>query len=77
MVPELTLHRRDPSGRIVMQKLAMPERQHYLLYRNLADHLLMGEPLVTQPEQSVLVVKILEAAARSAAKGGIVETLDG
>jgi predicted dehydrogenase len=76
MIPDLTLHRRHPSGQIVAQKLAMPQRQHYLLYRNLADHLLTGEPIVAPLEQSVLVVAILEAAARSAAKGGTVETLN-
>jgi hypothetical protein len=77
MVPELTLHRRHPSGQIVTQKLAMPERRHYSLYRNLADHLLTGEPIEAPVEQSALVVGILEAAARSAAKGGSVEALDG
>jgi len=77
MVPDLNLYRRHPSGQIVVQKLALPERQHYLLYRNLADHLLTGEPIVAPLEQSVLVVAILEAAARSAANGGSVENLDG
>lgn len=77
MVPELTLHRRHPSGQIVTQKLPMPERRHYSLYRNLADHLLTGEPIEAPVEQSALVVGILEAAARSAAKGGSVEALDG
>lgn len=76
MIPDLTLHHRHPSGQIVVQKLAMPERQHYLLYRNLADHLLTGEPIVAPLEQSVLVVAILEAAAKSAARGGSAETLN-
>jgi predicted dehydrogenase len=77
MTPDLTLHRRHPSGQIVAQKLAMPRREHYVLYRNLADHLLTGEPIVAPLEQSVLVVAILEAAAKSAAKDGTVEILDG
>jgi predicted dehydrogenase len=76
MIPDLTLHHRHPSGQIVMQKLAMPERQPYLLYRNLADHLLTGEPIVAPLEQSVLVVAILEAAANSATRGGTTETLN-
>ncbi len=76
MVPDLTLHRRHPSGQIVAQKLALPERQHHLLYRNLADHLLTGEPIEAPLEQSVLVVAILEAAARSAERGSSVETLN-
>jgi hypothetical protein len=77
MPPDLTLYRRHHSGQIVPQKLAIPERQHYLFHRNLADHLLTGEPLVAPLDQSVQVVAILEAAARSATKGGTVEVLDG
>ena len=77
MVPDLTLHRRHHSGQIVAQKLALPKREHYLFHRNLADHLLTGEPIVAPLEDSVRVVEILEAAARSAAKGGTLEVLDG
>lgn len=77
MVPDLTLHRRHHSGQIVVQKLALPARQHFPFHRNLADHLLTGEPIVAPLDQSVQVVAILEAAARSAAKGGTVEVLDG
>ena len=77
MVPELTLHHRHHSGQIVAQKLALPEREHYLFHRNLADHLITGEPIVAPLEQSVKVVAILEAASRSAANGGTVEVLDG
>jgi predicted dehydrogenase len=77
MLPELTLHRRTPSGPVVAQKLAAPKPQDFALYRNLADHLLTGEPIEAPVEQSVLVVAILEAAARSAARKGSVEVLDG
>lgn len=77
MVPDLTLHRRHHSGQIVAQKLALPKREHYLFHRNLADHLLTGEPIVAPLDDSVRVVGILEAAARSAAKGGAVEVLNG
>jgi hypothetical protein len=77
MLPDLMLYRRHPSGQVVAQKLATPARRHYLLYSNLADHLLAGEPIVAPLEHSVLVVAILEAAARSAANGGAVEALDG
>jgi predicted dehydrogenase len=77
MAPDLTVHRRHHSGQIVAQKLALPPREHYLFYRNLADHLLSGEPIVAPLEDSVKVVAILEAASRSAAKGGTVEVLDG
>ena len=77
MVPDLTLYRRHHSGRIVSQRLAEPARQHYQFHRNLADHLLTGEPIIAPLDDSVKVVAILEAAAKSAAKGGTVEVLDG
>jgi predicted dehydrogenase len=76
MPPDLTLHRRHSSGRIVAQELAIPERRHFLFHRNLANHLLTGEPIEAPLEDSVKVVAILEAAARSAAKGGSVEAVD-
>jgi hypothetical protein len=76
MTPDLILCRRHHSGQIVEQKLAIPARQDFLFHRNLADHLLTGEPLLAPLEQSVRVVAILEAAARSAAHSGIAEALD-
>ncbi len=39
-------------------------------HRNLADHLLLGEPLAVRPEQSRDVVAVLEAGHRSGANGG-------
>ena len=77
MVPDLTLHRRHHSGQIVAQQLALPKREHYLFHRNLADHLITGEPILTPLEESVQVVTILEAAAKSAAHGGKIEVLNG
>jgi hypothetical protein len=55
--------------------MAMPVRENYPFHRNLADHLLTGEPLAAPLEDSVKVVAIVEAAARSMAKGGTVEVL--
>jgi len=77
MPPDLTLYQRHNSGQIVSHHLAIPERQHYAFHRNIADHLLTGEPIVAPLQHSVKVVAILEAAARSAANGGAVEVLDG
>jgi predicted dehydrogenase len=77
MTPYLSLHRRHHSGQIVAQKLALPKREHYLFHRNLADHLLTGEPIVAPLAEAVRVVAVLEAAARSAARGGTIEALDG
>jgi hypothetical protein len=55
--------------------MAMPVRENYPFHRNLADHLLIGEPLAAPLEDSVQVVAILEAAAQSMSKGGTVEVL--
>jgi len=77
MPPDLTLYRHHRTGRTVPQKLPVPHRQDYGFHRNLADHLLTGEPIAAPLEQSVTVVAILEAAVRSAENGGSVEGLDG
>jgi predicted dehydrogenase len=76
MVPDLTLYQRHASGQIVQQKMAVPERKDYAFYRNLADHLINGEPLASSLKDSVKVVSILEKAALSASKGGILEPFD-
>jgi predicted dehydrogenase len=76
MPPDLTLHRRRRTGEIELQKLAMPVREHYGFHRNLADHLLNGEPLIAPLGDSVKVVTLLEAAARSMGKGGTLEVLN-
>jgi predicted dehydrogenase len=76
MPPDLTLYSRHDTGQLVPQKLASPPRRHYVFYRNLADHLLFGEPITAPLEDSVKVVAILEAAARSSAHGGTVEVFD-
>jgi len=77
MPPDLMLFQHRRAGKIISRQLDLPKRQHYALYRNLADHLLFGEPLTAPVEDSVLVVAILEAAGRSAANDGAVEVLDG
>jgi predicted dehydrogenase len=76
MTPDLTLFQRHASGQITEQKMAIPERKDYAFHKNLADHLLTGEPLVTSLKDSVKVVSILETAALSASKGGTVEPFD-
>jgi predicted dehydrogenase len=76
MTPDITLYRRHQSGELVAQKIALPRRQDYAFHRNLADHLLFGEPLAGPLEHSIRVVAILEAASRSAANSGSLEALD-
>ena len=77
MPADLTLYRRHTSDQIVTQKLAVPTRSHFGFHRNIADHLLGGEPIAAPLADSIRVVAILEAAARSAARGGAPEVLDG
>jgi predicted dehydrogenase len=76
MTPDLTVFRRHGSGQIIRQKPPIPDREIYPFHRNLADHLLTGEPIVAPLADSVKVVSILEAAARSMANGGSVEVLN-
>jgi len=75
MPPDLMLYRRHHTGQILSQKMAMPGGAHYPFHRNLADHLLTGEPLAAPLADSVKVVAMLEAAARSMSKGGTLEVL--
>jgi predicted dehydrogenase len=76
MTPELSLHRREPSGRIMARALDIAPRQDFGFHRNIADHLLTGEALSAPVEDSIHVVAVLEAAARSMARGGAEEVLD-
>ena len=75
--PELVLHRHHAGGPISSRKLVLPQRHLFGFHRNLADHLLTGEPPAAPLEDSITVVAILEAAARSAANGGSLEKIDG
>ncbi len=70
MPPDLRLTRRHPDGNLVEQKMALPSREKYPFHKNIADHLLLGEPLAAPLEDSVKVVSILAAAAISSANGG-------
>jgi predicted dehydrogenase len=73
MTPDLTVYRRHDSGSIISLKPAVPARKEFQFHANLADHLLFGEPIAAPLEDSVKVVAILEAAARSMANGGTPE----
>jgi hypothetical protein len=75
--PDLILYQRQADGLVFSRRLVLPQRQEFGFHRNLADHLLMGEPLGAPLADSMTVIAILEAAARSAANGGGVEKIDG
>ncbi len=82
MSPELTLHQRisnsQPAsdGQIVQQSLPLPAPERYAFHRNLADHLLLGEPIEATARDSARVVAVLEAAARSAENTGWPERVE-
>ncbi|MBO0683707.1 MAG: Gfo/Idh/MocA family oxidoreductase, partial [Candidatus Dormibacteraeota bacterium] len=66
----LALHRPDGAGGVHVESLSLPARTEHGFYRNLADHLLLGEPLAVPPEQAARNVAVMEAATRSMAAGG-------
>ncbi len=77
MTPDLAIFQRRAEGEIIRITPAMGQRQPYCFHRNLADHLLLGEPITAPLADSVKVVAILEAAARSMRRGGTLEAIDG
>ena len=76
MPSDLTIYRRHASGKSTIVKPALSDRPLFGFHKNLADHLLTGEPLVAPLADSMRVVAVLEAAARSMANDGRVEVLD-
>ena len=74
-LPTLSLHRRHPSGSMAVQQLQVPERRRHAYHLALADHLLSGEPLAVTAPSAARVVAVLEAATRSAQRGGEPEAL--
>jgi len=67
---DLRLARYDGDHGIIESRVQPAPHPGWGFHRNLADHLLLGEPLAVQPEQSRDVVAVLEAAHRSGADGG-------
>jgi hypothetical protein len=76
MPPILTIYQRHRRGKITTLEPMVPDRSMFGFHSNLADYLLNGEPLTAPLEDSISVVAILEAAARSMASDGAVEVLN-
>jgi predicted dehydrogenase len=76
MPPVLTVFRRQSSAGLTTIKPTLPERTLFGFHANLADHLLTGEPMLAPLADSVKVVAVLEAAARSMANNGRPEVID-
>lgn len=75
-LPEVTVATRGADGLISEQRLALPPAPLHPFHRNLADHLLTGEPLAVAPVSSRRNIAVMEAAAYSAAHDAEVVPID-
>ena len=66
----LTVLRPNGEGGVNEERLALPRRIRNGFYRNLADHLLMGESLAVPADEARRNIAVMEAAAHSIAQGG-------
>ncbi|MFK7804306.1 MAG: Gfo/Idh/MocA family protein, partial [Anaerolineae bacterium] len=71
---DIELRRKTDAG-IFSQQLPEITHRPFPFHANLADHLLLGEPITVPVEHSGRVVAILEAAKRSAENGGSLENV--
>ncbi|HET9092268.1 MAG TPA: Gfo/Idh/MocA family oxidoreductase, partial [Acidimicrobiales bacterium] len=67
----LTLARYEPGYGLTETRLPPAPADRYGFHRNLADHLLLNEPLAVTPESARDVVALLEAATRSTDEGNV------
>ncbi len=67
---DLVLARYESGSGVSETRLPLPPAQPFAFHRNLADHLLLGDPLAVAAGSAREVVAVLEAATRSAAAGG-------
>jgi len=72
---ELTLARYESGYGVSETRLPPAPAQPFAFHRNLADHLLLGEPLAVTVDSVRSVIAVLEAAQRSADDSGAVVTL--
>src|SRR6266581_1354550 len=75
-LPHLHVFTREISGAIHEQQLMLPEVPLHAFHRNLANHIHSGEPLAVPPEESRRTIAVMEAAKRSAERGGETILLD-
>ena len=73
---DLVLARHESGYGVTETTLPPAPHPGWGFHRNLADHLLLGEPLAVPPRESRDVVAVLEAAHRSMLAGGTVEPVD-
>jgi len=66
---DLVMARYQSGAGLSETRLALPPVRPHAFHKNLADHLLLGDPLAVEPSSSRQVVAVLEAATRSTATG--------
>ncbi|MGI8807819.1 MAG: Gfo/Idh/MocA family protein [Acidimicrobiales bacterium] len=67
---DLVVARYESGSGLTETRLPFPAVQPFAFHRNLADHLLLGDPLAVTAGSSRDVVAVLEAATTSAVAGG-------
>lgn len=67
---ELTLFTPEGTGGVHETRVAVPAAPRHPFHRELADHLLCGEPMSVTPLDSRRTVAVMEAATISARRGG-------
>lgn len=72
----LKLSRYESGYGLVEETLPAAKPMRFAFHKNVADHLLLGEPLAVTPEAAAQVVATLEAAQRSAASNSRYVALD-
>jgi predicted dehydrogenase len=74
---DLSMRRLQGREQVIEQSLPNPpQKMKFPFHYNLADHLLLGEPLAVPVKHTARVVAVLEAARRSAEQGGRIEQVD-
>ena len=59
----------EVEGMAAEMEMKYRDGQHWQYYRNIADHLLAGEPLMVKPEEARRVIAVIETAEKSSAAG--------
>lgn len=67
---ELRVRRLQGREQVIEQNLSKPPKLSFPFHHNLADHLLLDEPLAVPIEHTARVVAVLETAKQSAELGG-------
>ena len=75
-LPNLNAYVRQENGLIHEQQLSLPSAPVFPFHRNLANHLLLGEPLAVTPRQARRNIAVMEAAKASANQQGQFITIE-